>query len=66
MKKAGIGALKGVIGEEEELERRGLSAEEIKAREEGVCSVINNCSCKTLILSKRSWPYNYIFINTED
>ena len=42
LKSAALGAVKGVIGQE--LEKRGLSAEEIKAREDGVCSVIKNCS----------------------
>ena len=39
MKTAALGAVKGVIGQEE-LERRGLTDEEIKAREESVRTVI--------------------------
>ena len=39
MKEAAIAASKGVIGQEE-LERRGLTDEEIKAREESVRTVI--------------------------
>ena len=39
MKNAGMGAVKGVIGQEK-LETRGLSDEEIKAREESVRTVI--------------------------
>ena len=39
MKNAALDAVKGVIGEEE-LEKRGLSAEEIKAREDSVRSVV--------------------------
>ena len=57
MKSAALGAVKGVIGQEE-IERRGLSAEEIKAREDSVRSGFNNDTSKFQI------DFKVVFLST--